>query len=433
MTAQAEILTDKWGNKIEFVPHPHKHSYWGYSNSDSEFPKYMEYYKAHKYSCVPDGTSVKNSWCSMGLAIEFVTGCKISLLDDDCFIGIKHSIYTYTFRKPEMLLYFGSHISKIEKDLRTFKGDQNISLTLNGERLIVEVDNDDENHDVLFGDMIRTKEYVNGSGLWMTLGNNAKENVCFDLRKAPHLLIAGTTGSGKSVLLHSIICSLLLKNPWLTMWMIDMKGTEFAYYGTPHTIKASNVGSAINLLQLVVQRMNERYAILAADGSRDIDSYNAKHSDKPMRPNVVVIDELSDLMLQARKQVEPLIVRIAQKARACGIHMLIATQRPTANVVTGLIKANMPSKICLKVNTNLDSRIVLDVSGAERLSHPGEMLFVPKGETDKMLHVDGPIIEEQEIKNTVYLAFANYYNNIKKSIWERIFSNGRSKIPTALE
>jgi S-DNA-T family DNA segregation ATPase FtsK/SpoIIIE len=228
-------------------------------------------------------------------------------------------------------------------------------------------------------------------------------NVLADVATMPHMLVAGTTGSGKSVFMHQLIVSLLIKHKphELQLYLVDMKMVEFSAYSSLRNCNVvSDTQGAVDLLARLCDEMDGRYQTLSRYGCRDIDSYNSSHANKPMSHIVVFIDELADLILTSKKAVELSIVRLAQKARACGIHLIIATQRPDRNVVTGLIKANIPTKACFKVSSCVNSRVVLDRGGAEKLVGRGDMLYLGEGMTDP-IHVQSGYISEKEIKNIV--------------------------------
>ena len=233
--------------------------------------------------------------------------------------------------------------------------------------------------------------------------------VVADLGKMPHLLVAGATGSGKSVCINSIIASLLYQNTpdQLKLLLIDPKKVELVNYnGLPHLFSpvVTDCKKAASTLQLIVKEMEDRYDIFAETGTRGIESYNKK-SDDPLPYIVVIIDELSDLMMVAANDVEDAICRLAQMSRAAGIHLVIATQRPSVDVITGLIKANIPSRISFAVSSATDSRTILDTGGAEKLLGNGDMLFHPVG-AKKPFRVQGAFIDNEEINNLV-----NYLNN----------------------
>jgi S-DNA-T family DNA segregation ATPase FtsK/SpoIIIE len=226
-----------------------------------------------------------------------------------------------------------------------------------------------------------------------------------DLAQIPHLLIAGATGSGKSVGLNSMICSMLLTATpeEVKFIMIDPKMLELSVYdGIPHLIApvVTHPKKAAAALHWAVEEMERRYRLLAEHGVRGIDGYNQTHPEARLPYLVVVIDELADLMLVARRDVEDALTRLAQMARAAGIHLLVATQRPSVDVLTGIIKANFPARISFQVSSRTDSRTILDAIGAERLLGKGDMLFLPPG-TSKLLRIHGAYVSEAEIKRVV--------------------------------
>lgn len=229
--------------------------------------------------------------------------------------------------------------------------------------------------------------------------------------KMPHLLIAGATGSGKSVCMNSIICSLLLrtKPDQVKMLLVDPKKVEFTpYKSIPHLIGPviNDAAEANNALKVIVRIMDERYNIFAANGVRNIAGYHAFLKKKtpeeqkrmdPMPYIVVIIDELADLMLVAGKEVEASIQRITQLARAAGIHLIVATQRPSTDVITGIIKANIPSRIAFSVSSGIDSRTILDHVGAERLLGNGDMLYLPIGQNSPT-RIQGVFVTDEEVE-----------------------------------
>ncbi|HMR73385.1 MAG TPA: DNA translocase FtsK, partial [Candidatus Saccharibacteria bacterium] len=209
----------------------------------------------------------------------------------------------------------------------------------------------------------------------------AGDAVVGELNKMPHLLIAGQTGSGKSVMINTLLTSLLYRNSPSDMRLIlvDPKQVEMApYEDIPHLLAPiiTEPEKTISALKWAVNEMERRYDLLAEQKIRDIKSYNNKMSDEPMPYVVIVIDELADLMMVAARDVEALIVRLAQKARAVGIHLVLATQRPSVDVITGLIKANVPARIAFTVASQVDSRTILDQIGAEKLLGQGDMLIL---------------------------------------------------------
>lgn len=238
--------------------------------------------------------------------------------------------------------------------------------------------------------------------------------VLAELNKMPHLLVAGATGSGKSVCINGIITSILMraKPHEVKLMMIDPKMVELnVYNGIPHLLApvVTNPKKASQALQKVVSEMERRYELFSHTGTRNIEGYNdhvrrhnLEENDKqPLLPYIVVIvDELADLMMVASSDVEDAITRLAQMARAAGIHLIIATQRPSVDVITGVIKANIPSRIAFAVSSATDSRTILDMGGAEKLLGRGDMLFLPVGES-KPVRVQGAFLSDQEVEDTV--------------------------------
>ncbi len=265
-------------------------------------------------------------------------------------------------------------------------------------------------------ELIESSEFVSAkSKVTGILGKDISGTNCFmDIAKMPHVLIAGTTGSGKSVCLNSIIMSILYKATpdEVRMLMIDPKAVEMMVYnGIPHLLVpvVSDPRKASGALAWAVTEMTHRYKILSDNGVRNLEAYNelAEKSDtlKPLPQIVIFIDELADLMMTAPNEVEDSICRLAQKARAAGMHLVIATQRPSVDVITGLIKANIPSRIALTVSNQIDSRTILDMSGAERLVGKGDMLYRPIG-VGNPIRIQGCWISDGEIE-----AVANFLKN----------------------
>lgn len=243
------------------------------------------------------------------------------------------------------------------------------------------------------------------SKLAVALGKDIAGNtVVADIAKMPHLLIAGATGSGKSVCMNTIIASLLYKaSPEeVRLLMIDPKVVELSVYnGIPHLMSpvVTDPEAAAEALQWAVKEMNTRYKLFAESSVRDLEGYNSLGS--PLPQIVILIDELSDLMMAAPKEVEGSICRLAQMARAAGLHLIIATQRPSVDVITGLIKANIPSRLAFAVSSGIDSRTILDTVGAERLLGKGDMLFYPVDKR-KPMRVQGAFISDKEVENIVH-------------------------------
>ena len=272
-------------------------------------------------------------------------------------------------------------------------------------------------------ELIESAEFVSAqSKVTGILGKDISGANCFmDIAKMPHVLIAGTTGSGKSVCLNSIIMSILYKSSpdEVRMLMIDPKAVEMMVYnGIPHLLVpvVSDPRKASGALAWAVTEMTHRYKILSDNGVRNLEAYNelAAKSDnlKPLPQIVIFIDELADLMMTAPNEVEDSICRLAQKARAAGMHLVIATQRPSVDVITGLIKANIPSRIALTVSNQVDSRTIIDMSGAERLVGKGDMLYYPVG-VAKPIRIQGCWISDAEIE-----AVANFLKNSQKNDYD---------------
>ena len=272
-------------------------------------------------------------------------------------------------------------------------------------------------------ELIESAEFVSAqSKVTGILGKDISGANCFmDIAKMPHVLIAGTTGSGKSVCLNSIIMSILYKSTpdEVRMLMIDPKAVEMMVYnGIPHLLVpvVSDPRKASGALAWAVTEMTHRYKILSDNGVRNLEAYNelAAKSDnlKPLPQIVIFIDELADLMMTAPNEVEDSICRLAQKARAAGMHLVIATQRPSVDVITGLIKANIPSRIALTVSNQVDSRTIIDMSGAERLVGKGDMLYYPVG-VAKPIRIQGCWISDAEIE-----AVANFLKNSQKNDYD---------------
>ena len=256
-------------------------------------------------------------------------------------------------------------------------------------------------------DIFESKDFLNSSKLTITLGKDITGKPYFvDIRKLPHLLIAGTTGSGKSVGLNAIILSLLYKNTSreLKLLMIDPKMLEFSVYNDiPHLITPVITKSkkAIKALSNMVLEMENRYELMTSNQTKNIETYNEKVKEEDKLPYIVIIiDELADLMMTSGKEVEHSISRLAQMARASGIHLIVATQRPSVDVITGLIKANLPSRISFRVGQKIDSKIILDQMGAESLLGKGDMLFTPPG-MNGVIRLHAPWSSEKEIEMIV--------------------------------
>ena len=283
---------------------------------------------------------------------------------------------------------------------------------------------------VLFREIIDTPEYrQSDSKLNVALGKDITGNIiCADLSKMPHLLIAGTTGSGKSVCINSMIVSILYNATpdEVKLLMIDPKQVEFTVYnGIPHLLVpvVSDPRKAAGALSWAVTEMLNRYKLFSERNVRNIKGYNKfceANPDIPKLPHIVIfIDELSDLMMAAPNEVEESICRLAQMARAAGMHLVIATQRPSVNVITGVIKANIPSRISLSVSSQIDSRTIIDAAGAEKLLGNGDMLFSPVG-MSKPLRVQGAFLSDNEVEDIVEFIKSQQQGSYDEDIIEEI-------------
>jgi S-DNA-T family DNA segregation ATPase FtsK/SpoIIIE len=263
---------------------------------------------------------------------------------------------------------------------------------------------------VYFREIVESDQFAaSNSFLSLTLGKTISgEPFVADLTKMPHLLVAGSTGSGKSVSLNSMICGMLFKATPVNVrfLMIDLKMLELSFYeGIPHLLLpvVTNAKNAKTSLRWLIDEMERRYKMMAEKGVRSIEKYNQKmvKGDMEAIPYiVVVIDELADLMMVSTKEVEEYIARLAQMARASGIHLILATQRPSVDVLTGIIKANFPARISCQVSSKVDSRTILDANGAESLLGFGDMLFLSPG-YGRLQRLHGPFVSEGEIKRIV--------------------------------
>ena len=274
-------------------------------------------------------------------------------------------------------------------------------------------------------DVIDTDTFRKAAGgVPVCLGKDIAGNpIVADLTKMPHLLVAGSTGSGKSVCINTFIASILFKQrpEDVKLILIDPKVVELSNYnGIPHLLTpvVTDPKKAASVLRWAVREMDDRYKRFAITHTRDISRYNELHPEDTMPFIVIIIDELADLMMMASDDVEKSIIRLGQKARACGMHLVLATQRPSVDVLTGLIKANVPSRIAFAVSSQVDSRTILDMAGAEKLIGKGDMLFYPLG-ASKPLRVQGAFISDSEIDEMVEFIKAqggpNYDEAVQKA------------------
>ncbi len=279
-------------------------------------------------------------------------------------------------------------------------------------------------------DILETDTFMDyESNLAFALGKDVAGNeVVTDIAKMPHVLIAGSTGSGKSVCINTLITSIIYKAKpsEVKLVMVDPKVVELSVYnGIPHLLipVVTDPKKAAGALSWAVQEMVNRYSLFAAKGVRDIKGYNAQiekeGSAEKLPQIVIIIDELADLMMVAAKDVEDAICRLAQMARAAGMHLVIATQRPSVDVITGIIKANIPSRIAFAVSSQVDSRTILDMVGAEKLLGKGDMLFYPSG-APKPTRLQGAFVSDKEVEKIVDFLKSNGEVQYSEDIIESI-------------
>lgn len=328
-----------------------------------------------------------------------------------------------TVTQYEMELHSGTKVSKLlsinkEISLALAKKDVRIQAPIPGKSTVgIEMPNDHAQSVSLRETIEAMPKSTNDSLLAVALGKDIMGKVKYcEIDKTPHLLVAGATGSGKSVCINGIIVSILMKArpDQVKLVMVDPKKVELGIYnGIPHLLTpvVTDPRKASIALKRAVSEMERRYDLFEEFGTKNITSYNKLVDEKNKKlPDdekysrmpyiVVIVDELADLMLVAGKEVEDSIMRITQMARAAGIHLIIATQRPSTDVITGLIKANIPSRISFAVSSSIDSRTILDMTGAEKLLGKGDMLFLPMGESAPD-RIQGSFVSEEEIKKIV--------------------------------
>ena len=318
-----------------------------------------------------------------------------------------------------------------------------IEAPIPGKRAVgIEVPNK-EKEAVHLREVLDSKEFAeNKSKLTIALGKDVAGNIQLaDIGKMPHVLIAGSTGSGKSVCINTIITSIIYnsKPSEVKFVMVDPKVVELSVYnGIPHLLipVVTDPKKAAGGLAWAVQEMDERYNKFASKGVRDLKGYNKaieKENEAGKLPQIVIIiDELADLMMVAKNDVEDAICRLAQKARAAGMHLVIATQRPSVDVITGLIKANVPSRIAFAVSSQVDSRTILDSVGAEKLLGKGDMLFFPSG-APKPSRVQGAFVSDEEVEKIVDFVKSNGTANYSEDILETIENGNKTDKELAQE
>lgn len=279
-------------------------------------------------------------------------------------------------------------------------------------------------------DLLASKEFRSSQApLTMALGKDvAGKSHVTSLEKMPHLLIAGATGSGKSIFINTLILSFLYRNsPSLVRFiLVDPKRVELTIYNDiPHLLTPVIIepDKTVNALKWAVREMDRRYRVLSESGARNLMSYNSNHPKEALPFIVIVVDELADLMATHARDVEGMIVRLSQMARAIGIHLVLATQRPSVNVITGLIKANVPTRIAFNVASQVDSRTILDGAGAEKLLGSGDMLYLPSDRA-KPLRLQGSFVSEEEVHQVV--SDLKEKNPVDMEFDEQIVSNARA-------
>lgn len=303
--------------------------------------------------------------------------------------------YNITFEK----------IKKLEKTLQMFLRKESVVISPSKYNIgfIVSVPHDNKLI-IPLGNCLKQDKSLDG--FIIPIGLDEQNNIInINIKKLPHLLISGTTGTGKSVCINNIIVSLLAKNKPgdLQLILIDPKQVEFSKYNKLKYFLngpiITDIYQSSNALYKICCNMDLRYREISKKGCKNIEEYNAISENKYSRA-VIIIDELADLMIRNKKEVEPLLVRIAQLGRACGIHLILATQRPSREVVTGLIKVNVPAKICFKVPSAVNSRVVLDKTGAEKLTGNGDALFL-NSDGSEPVRFQGAYITSEEIDKIV--------------------------------
>ncbi len=345
-----------------------------------------------------------------------------------------------TVTQYELALHTGTKVNKLlsihrEISLALAKKDVRIEAPIPGKNTVgIELPND-ETTPVSFKEVLeKIPHSMDDSKLLCPLGKNIMGNVIWcELDKTPHLLVAGATGSGKSVCINGIIASILMrtKPEEVKLMMVDPKKVELSVYnGVPHLMRpvVTDPKEASVALGKIVAEMEHRYDVFEESKTKNIATYNnyIDNKNKTLAPTdqikrmpyiVVIIDELADLMMVASKDVEASIMRITQMARAAGIHLIIATQRPSTDVITGVVKANIPSRISFAVSSSIDSRTILDATGAEKLLGKGDMLFLPMGESAPQ-RVQGAFISDDEIKKII-----DYTVEQQKAEYDQSFMN----------
>ena len=377
--------------------------------------------------------SVGDTKANMSIIKRTLSEFGISVEMDEVSIGPSVTRYTLKPAQGVKLSRIANHRQELAYALRAES--IRIEAPIPGKALVgIEIPNEKKSM-VGLGSLLSEPGWSAPSPLLVALGKGISGNALYsNLAKMPHLLIAGTTGSGKSVMVHAIVNSLLFRNSpeALKFIMVDPKKVELTIYNNiPHlyTPVITNAKLAIRTLNWAVNEMEHRYDTLEENGERDIASYqknvyqkavSAQKNDEDTLPPrmpyiVIIIDELADIMMSYPKELEAAIVRLAQKSRAVGIHLILSTQRPSVNVITGLIKANIPSRIALKVASQIDSRTIIDTAGAEQLLGQGDLLFT-SSENPKQERVQSAFVSDNEVKRVVEYLKKTYRDRVPDEI-----------------
>jgi S-DNA-T family DNA segregation ATPase FtsK/SpoIIIE len=385
--------------------------------------------KAYREELMNGAVKIEETLKSFGVAVKVVNVCRGPTVT-------RYEVQPHSGVKVSRIVSLADDIS-----LNMASAGVRIEAPIPGKAAIgIEVPNK-KKEQVLLREVLESKEFrSHPSKLAFAMGKNISgECIVSNISMMPHLLVAGATGAGKSVCINNIIMSILFKASAdeVKMLLIDPKIVELKVYnGIPHMLipVVTNPKKAASALNWAVQEMIERYRLFSEMGVRDLEGYNraVEESDDEsyvkLPQIVIIIDELSDLMMVAPNEVEDAICRLAQMARAAGMHLVIATQRPSVDVITGVIKANIPSRISFAVSSQVDSRTILDTAGAEKLLGKGDMLFYPVGEP-KPIRLQGALVTEPEVERVVEFLKKHGSAEYNEDIIEEIDSNTDSTEP----
>ena len=395
--------------------------------------------------CIRDRKSTNNAAKERSTANKNASRLTTVLKQFGVNATIENAFIGPTITKYELKLETGTRVNKIlqlqdDIKLALATADIRIEAPIPGKPYVgIEVPNQSSSM-VAFKDVFKTlsnNKKLASNKLVVALGKDVSgQPIYAELDKMPHLLIAGATGSGKSVCVNTIISSILMraKPDEVKLILVDPKKVELSIYnGIPHLLApvVTDPKKAAAVLREVVVEMERRYDVFASVNARNIKSYNefAKeyNADKDeseqkeiLSYHVIILDEVADLMMVASKEVEDCIMRISQMARAAGIHLIVATQRPSTDIITGVIKANIPSRIAFAVSSSIDSRTILDTSGAEKLLGKGDMLFSPMGASSPV-RVQGCFVSDEEVASIVH-----YVSSQQEAIYEDRYVNAKA-------